>query len=140
MSSSRPVKLTGWNAIVWTLSMFSAGELNDAADAVVVPRIHDRRDERDLDPDRCEILDRLELHIEKISDTAMLVVFLVRSIELQIDSVLSGFFRGLTKFNVLGVTNSVRRRKDAIETDLLRIRDCVQEVRRKRRLAAREIK
>ena len=56
----------------------------------------------------------------------------------KINAVLSGRLRGFAKLDVLGVANAVGRGENAIETDLLRVSDCVEKVRRQRRLAARE--
>ena len=115
--------------MVCTLSMFSAANLTIAADAFVVPRIDDGRDQRHLDANRSEILDRLELYVKQIADAAMFVVFVVGPVELQINAVLPGGLCGLAKLDVLGVSNAVCRGKDAVETDLLRVSDGFEEVR-----------
>ena len=114
------------------------GKFNDAADAVVVPRINDGRDQRDLDADRREIFDRLELYVKQVADAAMFVVFLVRAVELQVNAVLAGLFRGLAKFDVLGVANAVGRGQDAVKTDLFGVSDGFEKVRCDGRFAARE--
>ena len=114
------------------------GKFYDRADAFVVPRIDDRRDQRDLDADRSEIFDRLELYVKQIADAAMFVVFLVRPVELKINAVLPGRFRRLAKLDVLGVANSVRRGENAVKTDLFCVSDRLEKVRCDGRLAARE--
>ena len=106
------------------------GKFNDAADAVVVPRIDDRRHKRDLDADGGEVFDRLELYVEQVADAAMLVVFFVRAVKLQINAVLAGLFRGFAKLDILGVANAVGRGENAIKTDLLRVGDRVEKIRR----------
>ena len=91
-----------------------------------------------LMPTDCEILYRLELYVEEIADAAMLVVCFVRSVKLQVNAVLAGGFRGFAKFDVLGVSDAVGRGQNSVKTDLLRVCDSVQKIRRKRRLAAGE--
>ncbi len=94
--------------------------------------------ERDFDTDAGEVLDRSQLHVEQIADAAMLVLLFADAVKLQIDAVLSGCLRGFAKLDVFGEANAVRRREDAIETDLLRVSDGFEVVRRKRRLTAGE--
>ena len=77
-------------------------------------------------------------HVKQIADAAMLVLLFADAVKLQIDAVLSGSLRGLAKLNVFGEANSVGRRQDSIETDLLRVSDRFEIVRRKCRLAAGE--
>ena len=65
----------------------------------------------------------------------MLVLLFTHAVELKIHTMLSGGFSGFTKLEIFSEANSVRRGKNAIETDFLRVSDCVEIVRRERWLA-----
>ena len=73
---------------------------------VVVDAVDDRDDQRDLDSDLREVLDRAHLHVEQIADAAMLVLLFADAVELQINAVLARGLRGFAKLNVFGETNS----------------------------------
>src|ERR1041384_5218300 len=113
-------------------------KLDDLTDAIVVDAVDDGHDERDFDPDFSQVLDRTQLNVEQVANTAVFVLLFTHTVELKINTVLSRCFRGSAKLDVLSETNSISRREDAIEADLLRVSDCVEVVRRKRRLTARE--
>ena len=68
----------------------------------------------------------------------MLVLLFTHAVKLKINTVLSGSLRSFAKLDVFSEANSVRRGEYAIETNLLRVSDCVEIVRRERRLSAGE--
>src|SRR5688572_32340369 len=68
----------------------------------------------------------------------MLVLLFADSVKLKIDAMLSRGFCSFAKFDVFGEANAVSRCKNAIETDLLRVSDGFEVVRRERRLTAGE--
>src|SRR5262245_5547337 len=112
-------------------------KIDDIAN-VVVDAIDDRVDERHFHSDARHVFDRLKLDIKQISDTTMLVLFLSRTIKLQVCAVQSGFFRLSNKVRILSEADAVGRREYAVESDFFRVADCVQEIWRQRRLAAGE--
>ena len=114
------------------------GKFYDIADGVVIDGVDDGGHKRDLDADGCEILDRLELHVKEIAHAAVLVLFLRNAVELQVNAVLPGLFRGLAEFDVLGIADAVGRGQDAVKTDLFGVRDGFEKMRRDGRLAARK--
>ncbi len=98
-------------------------ELYDRSDAIIVDGIDDRRHQSDFDAYTRQVFNRLLLYIEEVADAPMSILFFADPIELEIDAVLAGRFRGLAKLKVFGKANSVGRRQDSIEPDLLRISD-----------------
>src|SRR5690606_11441492 len=79
-----------------------------------------------------------ELYVKKVADAAVLIVLLIRTVELEVNAVLSRGLRRFAEFEVLGKTNAVGCCEDPIEADLFRIRDRVEKIRRERRLASRK--
>src|SRR5438552_3751233 len=114
------------------------GELDDLTDGIVVDAIDDGDYERDFDANLRQVLNRTNFHIKQVADATMFVLLFANTIELQIDAMLARGLRGFAELNVFSETNSVRRREDAIETNLLGISDRVEIVRRDCRFAARE--
>ncbi len=94
--------------------------------------------ERNFDTDTRQIFNRSQLHIKEVPDTAMLVLFFADSVELQINAMLAGSFCGFAEFQIFRIANTVRGRKNSVETNLARVINGFEEVRRKRRLAAGE--
>src|SRR6266550_2969049 len=109
------------------------GELDDLTDGIVVDAIDDGHDQRDFDANLRQILNRTNFHVEQVADSTMFVLLFANAIELQIDAMLARGLRGFAELNVFSETNPVRRREDAIETNLLGISDRVEIVRRDRR-------
>src|SRR6185437_13952035 len=105
------------------------------ANRVVIDAVDDRDYERNLDPDLREIFNRANLDVEQVADAPMLVLLFADAVELEIHVMLTRGLGGFTEFNVFGETNSVRGGENAIEADLFRVGDCVQVVRRQRRLS-----
>ena len=77
ISSSRPVKETGWKAMSATLSIVRCSKFDDRADASLFTVLTMVVTERDLDADAAQVLDRLQLHVEEVADAAVLVVLVV---------------------------------------------------------------
>ena len=73
MSSSRPVKLTGWKRHDGDLVGVLDREAHDLPDLVVVDAADDRHDEHDVDPGRVQVLDGAQLHLEEVADLAVRV-------------------------------------------------------------------
>src|SRR4029077_19462420 len=67
------------------------GELDDASDLLVVDAVHNRDYRNNLNSGLVEVLDRLQLHIEQISNFAVCVSGVADAIELQIGVTHSGF-------------------------------------------------
>src|SRR5262249_50876964 len=102
------------------------GELDDLTNGVVVDVVNDRYDQRNLDAHTGEVLDGPQLHIKQVTHTPVFVLLFTDTVKLQVDSVLSGRFGSFAELNVFGKTNAVGGCEDAIETDLLGVRDCLQ--------------
>ena len=81
----------------------------------------------------------LQLDVEEVADQPVRVRGVADAVELQVGVAEPGLGRGLRELLVLREFDAVGRRLDAVVADLLRIADRVEEVRRQRRLAAREL-
>ena len=114
-------------------------ELDDAADLLVVDAVDDRDDRDDVDAGAVEVLDRAQLHVEQVADAAVRVGGVADAVELQVRVAQTRFGRGLGELGALGELDAVGRRLHAVVADLARVADRVEEVRRHRRLAAREL-
>ena len=84
MSSSRPVKETGWKETKLILSQFSSANLTIAADLVVVDGVDDRDDQAHVDARGVEVLDGAQLHVEEVADLAVAVGGVGDAVELQV--------------------------------------------------------
>ena len=114
-------------------------ELDDPADLLVVHAVDDRRDGDDVDAGGVQILDRAQLHVEQVADEAVRVRRIADAVELQVRVPQPRLGRRLRELGALGELDPVGRRLDAAVPDLLRVAHRVEEVRRHRRLAAREL-
>ena len=114
-------------------------ELDDASDLLVVDAVDDRHDRDDVDAVVPEVLDRLQLHVEQVADAAMRVRGVADAVELQIRVTQARFGRRLRELRALGELDAVGRRLHRVVADLARVTHRVEEVRRHRRLAAREL-
>src|SRR6185369_9652368 len=114
------------------------GKLDDLTDTIVVDTVNDRHDEGDFDSSFCEVLDRSQLNVEQVANTAVLILLFTHAVKLKIHTMLSRSLCGFAELEIFSEANSVRRGEYAIETDLLRVSDCVEIIRRERRLTAGE--
>ena len=110
-----------------------------AADLLVVDAVDDRHDRDDVDAGAVQVLDRAQLDVEQVADAAVRVGGVADAVELQVGVAQAGFGRLLRELRALGELDAVGRRLDAVVADLARVADRVEEVRRDRRLAAREL-
>src|SRR4029078_7450206 len=78
------------------------------------------------------------LNVKQVTDAAVLVLLFTHAVKLKINAVLSRSLRSFAKLDVFSKANSVRRRENPIEADLLRVSDGVEIIRRERRLATGE--
>ncbi len=115
------------------------GELDDAADLLVVDAVDDGRDGNDVDAGFVQVVDGLQLHVKQVADLAVRVGCVADAVELQIDVAQTGFGSGAAKLLRLGKFNSVGRRLDRVVTNLARVGDGIQEVGRQGGLAAGEL-
>src|SRR5215470_7738355 len=106
------------------------GKIDNSADVVIIDVVHDRVDKCDFYSYPCHVFDGLKLYLKQIADTAMLILFLRRTIKLQIRAVQTRLFGFANEVGFLGETDAVRCSKHAIESDFLSIADGVQKVRR----------
>ncbi len=116
-----------------------AGEADHRPDLVAVDRVDDGHHQRDVDPRGVEVLDRPQLDVEQIPDRAVLVVLVAQPIELQVGKAQAGAARPDRELRILGEADAVRRALDGEVTGVARIGHGVEEDRRDRRLAAREL-
>jgi hypothetical protein len=114
-------------------------ELDDPADLLVVQAVDDRDDGHDIDARVVQVLDRAQLHVEEISDAPVRVGRVADAVELQIRVAESGFGSRLGELEALGELDAIGGRLHAAVAHLARVSHGVQEVRRHRRLAAREL-
>ncbi len=114
-------------------------ELDDAADLLVVDAVDDRDDRHDVHTRLVEVLDGAQLDVEEIPDAAVRVGGVADAVELQVRVAETRFGRRLGELGALGELDAVGRRLHAVVADLAGVANRVQEVRRHRRLAAREL-
>ncbi len=86
-----------------------------------------------------QVVDGFQLYVEQIADGAMIVGGIANPVELQVGVPHSSFHRLLAEFKALGEFNSVGGGLHAVVSDLAGVANRVQEVRRKSRLATREL-
>ena len=114
-------------------------ELDDAADLLVVDAVDDRHDRDDIDAGGPEVLDRAQLDVEQVADQAVRVGGVADAVELQVRVAEARFGGRLGELRALGELDAVGRRLHRVVADLLRVAHRVEEVRRHRRLAPREL-
>ncbi len=86
-----------------------------------------------------QVVDRLQFHVEQIADGAMIVGGVADSVKLQVGVTHAGFDRLLAELKTLREFDSVGCGLHAVVSDFARVTNRVQEVRRQRRLATREL-
>ena len=106
---------------------------------LVIDAIHQRDHRHNLDAGFVHIVDGLQFHIEQIADFAVRIGGISNAVKLQVRVTHTCFCRLLSEFKALGKLNSVGRCLHAVESDFARVANCIQKIRRKRRLAAREL-
>ena len=114
-------------------------ELDDVPNLLVVDAVDDRRHRHDVHARFVQVVDRLQLHVEQIAHLAVRVRRIADAVELQVRIAQTRFGSRAAEFLRLRELNAVRRRLHRVVAHLARVRDRVQEVRRQRRLAAREL-
>ena len=114
-------------------------ELDDASDLLVVDAVDDGDDRNDVDAGVVQVLDRAELDVEEVADAAMRVGRVADAVKLQVRVAKAGFGGGFRELRALGELDAVGRRLHAVVADFARVADRIQEVRRHRRLSAREL-
>ncbi len=114
-------------------------ELDDPADLLVVDAVDDGHDRDDVDARRPEVLDGAQLDVEQVADQAVRVGGVANPVELQVGIAQARLEGGLRELRALRELDAVGRRLHRVVADLLGITHRIQEVRRHRRLAAREL-
>ena len=121
MSSSRPVKETGWkdrNAIFFGIVH---RELHDGADLIVVHVVDDRGDQHDFDARFVHVLNGAQLHVEEVADLAVAVRVVADAVELQVGIAHARFEGLLAEFLALGELDAVGGGLHAVVADLARV-------------------
>ncbi len=114
-------------------------ELDDAANLLVVDAVDDGGDGDDVDAGLIQVVDGLELHVERVADLAVRVGGVADAVELQVRVAQAGLSRGLGELLRLGELDAVGGGLNAGVADLARVGDGVEEVGRERGLAAGEL-
>src|SRR5208282_2607088 len=114
-------------------------ELDDASDLLIVDAVDDGDHRHDFAASAMQIVDRFQFYVEQIADRAMIVGGVTDSVKLQIGVTHAGFDRLLAEFKTLRELDSVGCRLHAVVSHFTRVANRVQEVRRQRRLATREL-
>ena len=114
-------------------------EPQDVADLVVVDRVHDRRDQGDVDPRRVEVVERPELDVVQVADAAVRVRLVSDPVELKVREPQPRVVGCFREVRLLREPDAVRRALDGEVADLLRVARRLEEMGRDRRLAAREL-
>ena len=115
------------------------GELDDAADLLVVDAVDDGRHRDDIDAGFVKVGDGLELHVKEVADLAVRVGGVADAIKLEIDVAKTGFSGGAAELFALGEFDAVGSSLDRVVADLAAVGDGVKEVRGERGLAAGEL-
>ena len=105
------------------------GELDDAADLLVVDAVDDRDDRHDVDASLVEVLDRAKLHVEQVADAAVRVGGVADAVKLQVRVAETRFSSSLGELRALGELDAVGCRLHAVVADFARVAHCIQEVR-----------
>ena len=92
-----------------------------------------------FDARRVQVLDRLQLDVEQVADAAMRVGRVADAVELEIGEAQAGLGGGHGEFRPLGELDAVGRGLHRVVADLAGVAHGVEEVRRQRRLTAREL-
>ena len=108
-------------------------------DLLVVHAVDDRHDGDDVDAVVPEVLDRLQLDVEQVADAAMRVGGVADAVELKIRVAQTRFGGRFRELRALGELDAVGCRLHRVVADLARVANRIEEVRRHRRLAAREL-
>ena len=127
ISSSRPVKLTGWNDRKLIFSRVVERELDDLADLLVVHAVDDRDDRHDVDAGRVQVLDRLQLDVEQVADPAVRVGGVADAVELQVGEAQAGLGRRPREVRRPGELDAVGGRLHRGVADLAGVADGVEE-------------
>ena len=114
-------------------------ELDDAANLLVVDAVDDGGDGDDVDAGLVQVVDGLELHVERVADLAVRVGGVADAVELQVGVAETGFSGGLGELLGLGELDAVGRGLHGVVTDLAGVGDGVEEVGGERGLAAGEL-
>ncbi len=114
-------------------------ELDDAANLLVVDAVDDGGDGNDVDAGLVQVVDGLELHVERVADLAVRVGGVADAVELEVGVAETGFSGGLGELLGLGELDAVGRGLDGGVADLAGVGDGVEEVGRERGLAAGEL-
>ena len=115
------------------------GELDHPADLLVVDAVDDGDHRHDVDAGVVQVLDRLELDVEQVADPTMRVGGVADAVELQVGIAQPGLGGLLGELRALGELDAVGGRLHRGVADLAGVTDGIEEVRRQRRLAAREL-
>ena len=115
------------------------GKVEDGADLIVIDAVDDGDDEHDVDACGVEVLDGAQLHVEEVAHFAMGAPFVGNGVELKIGEAQPALLREPRELRLLREANAVGRALHAEIADLARVARRLQEMRRERRLAAREL-
>ena len=86
-----------------------------------------------------QVVDCPHLHVEQIADLAMAIGVVAHAVKLQVNIAQASFGGFATEIFALGEFDSVGRCLNAVVTNLARILDRFDEVRRNRGLSTREL-
>jgi len=114
-------------------------ELDDTADLLVVDAVDDRRYGNDVDAGLVQVVDGLELHVERIADLAVRVGGVADTVELQVGVAQTGLSGSLGELLGLRELDAVGRGLHGVVTDLAGVGDGVEEVGAERGLATGEL-
>jgi hypothetical protein len=97
---------------------------------IVVDSIHERSNQNNFDAGFVKIINRSHLHIEQVSNLAMTVRIVSDSVELQVNVTQSCLGRLSAELFALRKFDPVSRRLHTVVTNLARVLDCFDEMRR----------
>ena len=114
-------------------------ELDDAANLLVVDAVDDAGDGNDVHAGLMQVVDGLELYVERVANLAVRVRRVADAVKLQVRVAQTGFSSSLRELLGLGELDAVGRSLHRGVTDLAGVSDSVEEVRAERGLATGEL-
>ena len=112
------------------------GKLDDGADLMVVDGIDHRHHQRHVDASRLEVFERAQLDVEQISDLPVGVVFVSHAVELEVGEPQPRLLGLPGEVRFLGEADAVGGALGRLVSEVFRVGDRVQEVRRNGGLTA----
>src|SRR5438105_1751909 len=114
-------------------------EPNDRSDLIIIDAVDQRRNQYDLNAGFVQVVDGPELYIEQVAHLPVTVRIVADAVELNVDVTQTCFGSLATEFFALRELNSIGCRLNRVVSNLARVTNCFDKVRRDSRFATREL-